>query len=221
MSIPSVQAVPAVAGRLVRVTCILALLASTGAAAAPGAGEQRMQAFLDEVDSLRATFTQSLFDERKALLETSRGVMYLSRPDRFRWEYAEPFPQLIVSDGERVWIHDPDLEQVTVRPAAGAIGNSPAVLLSSRRPVRESFVVREIGERDGLLRVGLSPLEEGAAFAEVRLGFDAEDLRVMELEDNFGQTTVLVFESIERNPALDPELFTFVPPPGVDVVDDL
>ncbi len=189
--------------------------------AASGPGEARMQAFLDGTERLRARFTQSLYDERRSLLETSSGVMFLSRPDRFRWEYREPFEQLIVGDGERVWIHDVDLQQVTVRPVADALGATPASLLSSRRPVRERFDVRELGERDGLVRVALVPRLEDTTFAAVRLGFDEGGLRLMELEDNFGQTTVLVFEGLERNLVLQDSLFTFAPPPGADVVDDL
>jgi outer membrane lipoprotein carrier protein len=200
-----------------------AAVASVAQSADPGAGERRMQAFLDQVDTLRSAFRQSLFDDRGQLLETSRGVMALSRPDRFRWEYVEPFPQLIVSDGERVWIHDVELEQVTVRRVAGAIETTPASLLSSKRPVRDSFEVLELGERDGLLAVALRPKADDATFAEVRLGFDEGEnggLRLMELLDRFGQTTRLTFELVERNPELDPALFTFEPPPGADVVDD-
>ncbi len=200
---------------------VLAALAAGPAHGEPGLGEQRLQAFLDETERLRARFTQSIYDERRSLLETSTGVMFLSRPDQFRWEYREPFEQLIVSDGQRVWIHDVELRQVTVRAVAQALGATPASLLSSRRPVRERFEVHELGERDGLVRVELTPLDEDGTFAAVRLGFDAGGLRLMELEDNFGQTTVLVFEALERNLVLQDSLFTFDPPPGVDVVDDL
>lgn len=209
-------------GRLLgAVVALLALLAGPPAHAERGVGERRMQTFLDETERLRASFTQSVYDEQRRLIETSSGVMYLSRPDRFRWEYAEPFEQLIVGDGERVWIYDVDLEQVTVRAATQAIGATPASLLSSREPVGESFAVRELGEEAGLARVALTPRDDGATFSEVRLGFDGSGLRMMELADNFGQMTVLVFDGLERNLAIDDGLFTFIPPPGVDVVDDL
>jgi len=202
-----------------RLAATALVVLATGASPAPAAdAEARVQTFLEGLDTLSSPFEQTLFDERMRRLEDSRGVMYLKRPDRFRWEYRDPFPQEIVGDGERVWIYDEELAQVTVKAMDAAIGDTPAALLSSTRPVAESFEVRDLGEYDALAWVGLKPRSAEATFADIRLGFDGEELRVMELVDNFGQTTVLRLTGVERNPSLDPDLFSFTPPPGADVV---
>ncbi len=182
---------------------------------------ERLETFLAQVRSLRAGFQQTLYDESFRPLEESSGVMYLQRPDRFRWDYTEPYRQLIVSDGSKVWIYDVDLDQVTVRALSAAVGTTPASLLSSARPIEESFSVQDLGEEGGLAWVELRPLAEDVSFARVRLGFDRRGLRRMELLDSFGQTTVLEFHDVVRNPDLDPDLFHFEPPEGVDVVGDV
>ncbi|NIR32128.1 MAG: outer membrane lipoprotein chaperone LolA [Gammaproteobacteria bacterium] len=199
---------------------LLCALAPAGAAFADTASE-RLDAFLAEVRSLRADFQQTLYDETSRSLEESAGVMYLQRPDRFRWDYTEPYRQLIVADGRRVWIYDVDLDQVTVRDLSEAVGSTPASLLSSGRPIEESFAVEDLGEEGGLLWAGLRPRTEDVSFTRVRLGFDEQRLRRMELLDSFGQTTVLEFRNVVRNPDLDPDLFRFEPPEGVDVVGDV
>lgn len=199
---------------------LLCALISAGAAFADTASA-RLDAFLSEVRSLRADFEQTLYDETFRRLEESVGEMYLQRPDRFRWDYTEPYRQLIVADGRKVWIYDVDLDQVTVRDLSEAVGSTPASLLSSGRPIEESFTVEDLGEEGGLLWAGLRPRAEDVSFVRVRLGFDEETLRRMELLDSFGQTTVLEFHDVARNPELDPDLFRFEPPEGVDVVGDV
>lgn len=180
----------------------------------------RLQRFLDEVQTLRADFRQTVLDEQGERLQSSSGTMYLQRPDRFRWEYREPYPQLIVADGRRVWIYDRDLEQVTVRSLGEAVGSSPAQLLSSGRPLQESFRIEDQGEREGLAWIALEPRDADATFSRVRLGFDGGHLTAMELRDNFGQLTRVRFSAVETNLTLDPGLFEFTPPPGVDVIGD-
>jgi len=195
---------------------LVTVLAAGVHAAAPGVA--KLEAFTEELRSLRATFRQSLYDESGAPIESSSGIVWLQRPGRFRWEYETPYEQIIVGDGERVWLYDRELEQVTVRPVDDTIGITPAALLASDRPVRESFLVADGGEEGGLDWVELRPRADEATFTLVRLGFGARHLESMQLEDGFGQTTVLDFADVSRNPALDPALFRFSPPPGVDVI---
>lgn len=180
-------------------------------------GPARLSAFLDQVHSLRADFQQSVYDEDARPLDDSSGKVYIARPGRFRWDYTEPYPQEIVGDGEQVWIYDSELEQVTVRPLGDALGDTPVMLLSSDEPVEHSFEVRAVEGPDGYDWAELTPLAEQVSFKRIRLGFDGEILRIMELDDAFGQLTRLRFARVERNPDLDPALFRFTPPEGADV----
>ena len=196
---------------------ILFFLCALVAPAFAANGPDRLHAFLDEVRTLRAEFQQSVFDEDDRPLDDASGMVYIARPGRFRWDYSEPYAQEIVGDGEKVWIYDSELEQVTVRPLGDALGDTPVMLLSSDRPVEQSFEVRAIDGPDGYEWAGLRPLGEQMSFTEIRLGFDGDTLRVMELKDAFGQLTRLRFAKVERNPTLAPSLFQFTPPDGADI----
>ena len=196
---------------------ILLLLCALAAPAFATNGLDRLHAFLDQVRSLRAEFQQSVFDEDARQLDDASGMVYIQRPGRFRWDYTDPYPQEIVGDGEKVWIYDSDLEQVTVRPLDDALGDTPVMLLSSDEPVEHSFALRAIDGPDGYDWAGLTPLGDQISFTEIRLGFDGETLRVMELTDAFGQLTRLRFAEVEHNPTLEPQLFQFTPPEGADV----
>ena len=196
------------------------LLSGVGSASAQ-TGSEWLRVFLGEVESLSASFTQNVFDESMNVLEESSGHMYLRRPARFRWVYERPYSQEIVGDGERVWIHDADLEQVIVSAMDPTLGDSPALLLSTDRPVEESFEVRDLPGEGEVAWVELVPHAPEATFNAVRLGFssDAGDLRMMELVDGFGQLTQIEFDDLRLNPRLDDDLFSYEPPPGVDVIE--
>jgi len=197
------------------------LLALAGAIAhAVPAGAERLNNYLEGLASLRTDFEQTLYDEDRMLLERSSGTLYLSRPGRFRWHYREPYVQVIVSDGERLWLYDSELEQVTVKRLDRAAQNTPAMLLSGAEELEEHFEVREL-EADGELAwVELIPRAENATFTRIRVGFRGDDLEAMELVDSFGQLTEVRFRDVARNPELDRDLFHFQPPPGVDVIGD-
>ena len=196
---------------------ILVFLCALAPPTFAGNGPERLRAFLDQVRSLRAEFQQSVYDEDSRQLDDARGTVYIARPGRFRWDYTEPYLQEIVGDGEKVWIYDSELEQVTVRPLDDALGDTPVMLLSSDEPVENSFEVRAIERADDYEWVGLTPLGEQVSFTQISLGFDGDTLRVMELTDAFGQLTRLRFTKVERNPVLEPKLFQFTPPEGADV----
>ena len=186
-------------------------------AAVPADAASRLDARLSGLDTVSARFEQRVFDERNNLFEETAGTVLIDRPGRFRFDYEDP-SHLIVGDGEKVWIHDRELAQVTVRRAGDALGSTPAVLLASGRPVEEAFRVRELGTDGGLDWFGLEPKAEDASFARIRLGFAGEELRRMELLDRFDQTTRLDFDDLRRNPAVPAGAFTFAPPEGVDVI---
>ena len=196
---------------------VLALsLAQASGIAIADAGRERLDQFLGAVLSIRSDFEQTLFDEQMNPIEESRGKMFIERPGKFRWEYADPYAQEIVGNGERVWIYDPDLAQVIVR----TVGDSPAVLLSTDQPVEDSFVLRELGNQGEVAWIGLQPKSPDATFVDIRLGFGRDTLQFMELVDNFGQLTQVRFINLEQNPRLAPGRFEFTPPEGTDVIEN-
>ena len=203
--------------------CWIALLASlfpylAGAdVAADSAAARRLELALGGLTGLRAEFRQSVIDVGGQVIETAEGTVALARPGKFRWDYRVP-EQLIVSDGVTVWFHDVGLEQVTIRAAADTLAGTPAMLLSGDGDLRVAFEIADAGTEDGLTWSRLTPRREDGDFRELRVGIAAGVLRRMTLLDRLGQTTRLEFERVERNPHFDKAVFSFIPPPGVDVV---
>lgn len=197
--------------------CIAPALASP---AADEAAALRVDGFLGELSGLRAEFRQTVIDASGRVLERAEGTMALARPGRFRWDYRVP-QQLIVSDGVTVWLYDVELEQVTVRAAGEALAGTPAMLLAGKGELKDEFAITDAGTEGGLDWSRLTPLRTDGDFREVRLGFAGHDLRHMTFLDRLGQTTELELSKLERNPRFDASLFTFMPPPGVDVVGRL
>jgi outer membrane lipoprotein carrier protein len=190
------------------------------AALGQGSSLERFQTYVRTTQGAQADFEQKVYDSKGKLTQQARGSFAFQRPGKFRWTYAKPNPQLIVGDGERVWIYDEDLKQVTVRRMEKAIGSTPAALLAGAAEVEKAFELTDAGERDGLAWVEAKPREKEAGFERVRLGLGASGVEAMELWDNFGQKTVLRFVKIVRNPKLDPADFRFTPPKGADVLGD-
>lgn len=180
---------------------------------------ERFQSYLRTTQSARADFQQKVFDKTGKLVQESKGSFSFLRPGRFRWTYVKP-PQLIVGDGERVWIHDTDLNQVTVRRASRVIGATPAALLAGASDINKAFELVEAGAKDGLEWLEARPREKESGFERIRLGMSASGVDAMELVDHFGQTTVLRFSNLERNPQFDAGTFRFTPPKGVDVLGE-
>ena len=173
------------------------------------------------LESLKADFVQTVFDDQARLVQTSSGRMYMQRPGKFSWDYEEPYPQLIIADGSRLWLYDSDLAQVTVKLMDKALSATPLALLSGAAPIEDAFTVGEQTEKGGLQWFELRPKDPDAEFASLWIGFDGDTLAAIELADRFGQRTRLSFDNLERNVKIDPAMFIFHPPPGVDVVGDL
>ena len=180
----------------------------------------QLHEFLKSTRTLKADFAQAVIGKSGRKPQQSSGVVAISRPGKLRWEIQKPYPQLIVGDGEKIWIHDPELQQVTVRKAGQAIGGSPAALLAGSNDLEKNFTLKESGESEGLAWVEAIPKASDSGFESVRLGFSGSDLKAMELHDSFGQTTLIRFSKLERNPALAAGIFKFTPPAGVDVVGE-
>ncbi len=187
---------------------------------APSRAPELLRAFLAETVTLEAAFSQVLLEADSEHAQVSEGRFYLHRPQRFRWDYQLPVRQLVVADGENLWLYDPDLEQASVRRLDEGLSGTPAMLLSGAGSLDESFRIGAAYREDGFDWVELAPLSEDADFAGVRVGFVDDRLASMELLDALGQTTVIRFADVVVNPPLDAALFQFVPPPGADVIRD-
>jgi outer membrane lipoprotein carrier protein len=192
---------------------VFPLLAEAGAV-------DQLHQFLSSTRTLKAEFSQMVIGKGGRKPQQSSGLVAISRPGKLRWDIQKPYPQLVVGDGEKIWIYDTELKQVTVRKAGQAIGGSPAALLSGNNDLEKNFTLSEAGEAEGMIWVEATPKSSDSGFEKVRLGFAGGDLRAMELHDSFGQTTQIRFSKLERNPALPATTFKFVPPSGVDVVGE-
>ena len=181
---------------------------------------ERFKSFVRDTQSARADFEQKVYERSGKLTQESKGSFVFQRPGLFRWIYAKPVDQVIVGDGQRVWIHDRDLNQVTVRKLSNALGSTPAALLAGSADIEKAFELSDAGAKDGFEWLEAKPREREAGFERVRLGFDAEGLRAMELYDHFGQRTVLRFFNLRRNPKVDKSEFRFEPPKGTDVLGE-
>jgi len=193
------------------------LLTLPVAARADGDPGARLERALAALDSVRAEFTQDLVAADGASTEHAAGTLYLKKPGRFRWDYSTP-KQLIVCDGQKLWLYDPELEQATVRRVRDSLSQTPAMLLSGEARVRDGFTVRDAGRSAGLEWLSLVPKGGDTDFREIRLGFAGELLQRMEFTDKLNQRTLIELKKLERNARLADALFTFAPPAGVDVI---
>ena len=183
-------------------------------------GIDQLKAFVADTHSASADFSQTVESRSGRKPQLSAGSFQFERPGKFRWTYQKPYAQLIVGDGDKLWIYDQDLNQVTVKKLGQALGESPAALLAGNDVMEKNFVLKEAGSQDGLEWVEATPKSKQGSFESVRLGFKDDLPQMMEVKDSFGQTTLLHFSRFERNPSLVPGLFRFVPPKGADVVGE-
>jgi outer membrane lipoprotein carrier protein len=180
-----------------------------------------VDAYLGSLKTLTADFVQVVQDKRGQVTDRATGTLTLSRPDRFRWDYTQPYVQTIVADGQQLWLYDPDLQQVTVRSLEQGLGATPAMLLSGAGKVGDAFKAGPIEARDGRKWCRLVPAQQGSDFERVSLAFDARaELAAMELVDKLGQTTTIEFRQLRRDAKVSDSQFRFVPPPGADVIGE-
>lgn len=195
-----------------------ALLAGNACAGA----RDELKSFTTGLKGLDGQFSQQVYDANGKLKETSSGRVALSAPRLFRWEYVKPYPQLIVADGSKVWVYDPDLQQVTVREQGSEEQSSPLSALIDPAKLDQQFNVKESGAADGLQWLTLTPKSEGeASFQSARLGFGEGGLSRMEVLDAVGQNTRINFSGWKRNPAFAATTFKYTPAEGVDIVGDI
>lgn len=180
---------------------------------------QNLKAFFQNTASMRARFHQTVVDNLGRKVQEVTGTMQLQRPGKFRWDYDMPYVQVIVGDGKKVWLFDPDLNQVTVRSLDRVLGSSPAALLAGK-DIDKTFELKSVGKQDQLGWVEAVPKEKESGFERVVLGFKGNMLHEMEMRDSFGQVTVIEFSAQEINPKLDARNFRFAPPAGADVLSE-
>lgn len=181
-------------------------------------GEALVNEFVTDVVTFSGDFEQSLIDPDGRLLETTTGTLEIQRPGRFRWVYTEPYEQWLIADGDNIWSYDVDLEQVTVKPQADALANTPALLLGGSGEAMDQFEYGGSFEESGLTWVRLLPVDTDSGFRRVELGFTDRRLDRMVFFDNLEQTTVVVFKNVVVNKPIDAGRFEFVVPDDVDVV---
>jgi outer membrane lipoprotein carrier protein len=203
-----------------RFFALLALVALNALLTAHASGIDRLNQFMASTVAATGEFEQRVLSRDRRLVQQSRGTLAFARPGKFRWTYMKPYPQVIVGDGARVWVYDEDLNQVTVRRLGQALGATPAALLAGSNEALKAFELKDEGTRGGLEWVEAIPRDKESGFERIRLGFGFSGIERMELVDAFGQTTELRFSALQRNPRIDPALFSFSPPKGADVVGD-
>lgn len=197
------------------------LLASiSGTVTAEDSPINQLKTFLKSSASFSADFKQVSYNKAGQAAQSSFGQFYLSRPGKFRWNYQKPFAQEIVSNSEKVWFYDVDLEQVTSKPLDDSLGSTPALLLTGQVDIDEKFKLEEQGSDEDLNWVRLSPKNEESGFKYILIGLNHGQLGGMELSDNFGQLTRIYFSNIKLNPSLSDSMFNFTPPKNVDVFEN-
>lgn len=201
---------------LIKITAVSILIMFSGLVHA-GEGERLLDRFLSDTKTMTANFEQTLTAQTGDIIKKSSGKFYLQRPGKFRWDYAQPYEQQIVSDGKHIWIYDVDLQQVTVQKQNASNNATPMALVDGRMKLKEAFNVRELDNRNGVYRLVLSSKKPNSDFKDVVVGLDKTGLRFLQLHDHFDQTTDIVFTDLQVNIKLKQSLFNFTPPEGTDV----
>ncbi|MEZ5461675.1 outer membrane lipoprotein chaperone LolA [Dokdonella sp.] len=204
---------------MLRAMMVLTCLVASASTAAESA-RSRLESFSQGIQTISGRFEQSVIGASGSRGEVSSGTLALKAPRQFRWQTLTPYEQLIIADGNRVWVYDPDLEQVSVRSQGTEEAHSPLSVLTDLSRLDAEFTASETGERDGLEWLRLVSRANEPEFAFAELGFGAQGLEQMRFEDALGNTTEILFSDWKRDPKLAVDAFSFTPPAGVDVVGD-
>ena len=197
---------------------IVASLIALSSFAARADAVDTLRQFVETAKTGHATFTQTVTSPDAKKSKTSSGTFDFSRPNRFRFAYAKPFEQVIVADGQKVWIYDADLNQVSSRKFSQAVGATPAALLAGGSLDRD-FTLSALPSKDGIDWVQALPKEKDGPFQSLRIGFKGRDLSTLEIVDSFGQKSLLQFRQMATNVPMSPEKFHFTVPQGADVIE--
>lgn len=182
-------------------------------------GVEMLRQFYAGTTTLQSAFVQEVMDEQGKVTEVLRGQLWLSRPSTFRWEYREPYQQIMVNDGKRLWLYDVDLAQVTVREAAQALAGAPVWLLNGGPELDEQFTLQSEPGSGDLEWVLMQPRNADSDFKSARMGLKLGMPEILELTDALGQKTVIRFQDMSRNLVIPAARFQFSPPANVEVVE--
>ena len=188
--------------------------------AAHATATQDLQRFFNQVQRYSARFDQVTLDEAMNPIQESSGNLWIQRPGKFRWNYTVPYEQHIVGDGKQVWVYDVELKQAAVRRMEGALGATPAILLSGKGALEGVFVIKDLGHQGELDWVQLTPKKNDGGFENIRIGFEKGKIRTLEMIDGFGQTTRVTLRDAKENTQISADKFNFKPPAGVDVITE-
>jgi len=210
--------------RIKKIVPLLLLPLLLAAQTASADGMASVKAFYEQTKSVRANFHQVVTDKQGRKVQEVEGEMQLLRPNKFRWDYHQPYEQQIISDGKQVWLYDTELAQVTVRSLDKSIGSSPAALLAGGAAIDKTFKLANASSnapgKDKLEWVSATPNDKESGFDKILMGFNGSKIQEMSLIDSFGHTTKIVFSGVEVNAALEEKNFLFKTPKGVDVVGE-
>lgn len=183
---------------------------------------EKLNLLLKNLRSMKADFTQTLIDNKGKQIHNAKGTMALQRPGQFRWQTQKPSKQVVIANGNRLWIYDPELEQVIIRGLAKQTGETPALLLSDANPGLETDFHVKIEKKasSNVEWFVLTPKDRGSMFASIRMGFVGQELHEMQLKDHLDHTTIILFTRVQANVTLPSSLFSFKPPKNVDIIDE-
>lgn len=197
----------------------LSMLLMSAMAHADSTPVEKLEAFIARAKNLQAEFTQTSLDEAGKVIQTSHGDFYLQQPGKFRWNYNQPYAQQIVSKDGKVWFYDADLEQLIIKKIDQSIGDTPALLLSGSVDLNEKYSISTQSEAGDIVWLKLSPKNSESSFKYILVGLKGDMLYGMELSDNFGQLTQIIFSNITMPKSLAPDIFEFIAPEGTDVFE--
>jgi len=196
---------------------LAASLLAFACAGAHATATDELRDFVRNVKSGKSTYTQTVTSPN-GKQKVSNGSFEFQRPNRFRFVYDKPYAQTVVGDGTKVWIYDPDLNQASSRKLGDALANTPAALIVSN-DIDKVFTLEDQKSFAGIDWVKATPRQAEGTVRELRVGFKGHALARLEIDDSFGQKSVLVFSAFEPNAKLAADAFTFTPPKGADVTE--
>ena len=202
-----------------KIMTLFVLMLFTSISYAESSNGNYLNHFLKNTQKLEAKFKQTLIDDQGIELESSTGVVFFSRPDKFRWDYQHPYIQTIVTNGKLLWFYDEDIEQVTIQDVSSSIKNTPAAIFRSYKDIHEHFIIIDMGNIEQFNWVELTPKDIDSQYKSIRLGFDEDKLGMMVIFDHLGQVTRIDFTDEVINKKIDDSMFNFELPQGVDIID--
>lgn len=194
------------------------LAATMAVANEAGPARTELERFASELERFQAGFTQTVKTQDGRIQDETQGQVWLQSPNKLRWVYTGEFPEVIVADGKNIWIYDESLEQVTVKPQSDQVNGSPLMILTDVSQLDTQFQVTELGDFEDMLLLELKSKNDDSEFERILLGLVPGGVRMMAMEDAFGQRTEIQFDNVIMNPPPDPDLYKFTPPAYADIV---